>query len=165
MTSQPFAIPSKAYLNRLALLWLSDRWMWLVMPVIAIIAWALFDIRAIYVGLILIFLLYPMALTLVWFDYALSPQSIRAVTPKRLTVSDHGLRFEFLPKTEDQRPLDPVSYTWDDIISAEISAKSVFIVIGPRLDDRIEIPFDVLTDRQSSLLTDRLADKMPSASL
>lgn len=165
MTSQPFAIQSKAYLNRLAVLWLSDRWMWLVLPVIAVIAWALFDIRAIYVGLILIFLLYPMALTLVWFDYALSPQSMRAVTPKRLTVSDRGLHFEFLPKSEDQQPLEPVSYSWDDIISAEISSKSIFIVIGPRLDDRIEIPFDVLTERQSSLLTDRLADKMPSASL
>lgn len=165
MTSQPFAIQSKAYLNRLAVLWLSDRWMWLVLPVIAVIAWALFDIRAIYVGLILIFLLYPMALTLVWFDYALSPQSIRAVTSKRLTVSDQGLRFEFLPKSEDQRPLEPVSYSWDDIISAEISSKSIFIVVGPRLDDRIEIPFEVLTDRQSSLLTDRLTDKMPSASL
>lgn len=165
MTSEPFAIPSKAYLNRLAVLWLSDRWMWLVLPVIAVITWAIFDARAIYVGLIVIFLLYPIALTLVLCDYAPSLQSIRAITSKRMTVSDHGLLFEFLPKTEDQRPLDPVSYTWDDIISAEISAKSVFIVIGSRLDDRIEIPFEVLTERQSSLLTDRLSDKLPSASL
>lgn len=162
MTSQPFAISSRNYINRLALTWLANRWWLLAMPLVAVSVWALFDIRAIYVGLVIIFLLYPMSLTLVWFDYALSPQSIRAITTKQVTVKAEGLKLDFLPKHEDCKPLPSVFISWDEIRAAELSSDALTLVLGQRLDDRLTLPCDAFSPGAWTLINTKIADKLPS---
>ncbi|MDE6369726.1 MAG: hypothetical protein K2K94_10875 [Muribaculaceae bacterium] len=162
MTSQPFAIPSRSYINRLAFTWLANRWWLLAMPLVAVSVWALFDIRAIYVGLVIIFLLYPMSLTLVWFDYALSPQSIRAITTKQVTVEAGGLKLDFFPKNDDCKPLPSVFITWNEIRAAELSSNALTLVLGQRLDDRLTLPCDVFSPEAWILINTKIADKLPS---
>ncbi|MDE5555130.1 MAG: hypothetical protein K2J10_08120 [Muribaculaceae bacterium] len=162
MTSQPFTIPSRNYINRLAFTWLANRWWLLALPLVAVSVWALFDIRAVYVGLVIIFLLYPMALTLVWFDYAMSPQSIRAITPKQVTVTKDGLKIDFLPKNEDCRPLPSVFLPWCEVQSAELSSNTLSLVLGTRLDDRLTLPSDAFSQDAWELINAKIADKLPS---
>ena len=69
MTSETFALTPQSYLNRLAGDWLSRNWLLLSLPFLATLLWAMFDERAFYVALIMIFLLYPMGLTIVLVSY------------------------------------------------------------------------------------------------
>lgn len=162
MTSQPFAISSRNYINRLAFAWLANRWWLFASPLVAVFVWALFDIRAVYVGLVIIFLLYPMSLTLVWFDYALSPQSIRAITTKLVTVEPVGLRIDFLPKNEDCKPLPSVFISWDEIRAAELSSDAMTLILGSRLDDRLILPADAFSQEAWRVINTNIADKLPS---
>ena len=156
MTSKPFASSSRQYLHRLAAEWLSRHWLSLMLPLAAVLVWAAFDTRALYVLLIVIFLLYPMGLTLVWFNYALSPRSIRAITPKRLTLLDSGIQLSYPPKDieTDPRPaFRSEDFPWESISAAEVSATSITLVIGSSLDDRLNIPLNALDeDMQKELL-------------
>lgn len=162
MTSQPFAISSRSYINRLAFNWLANHWWLLVLPLVAVGLWIMFDIRALYVGLVIIFLLYPMSLTLVWFDYALSPQSIRAITSKQVTVTNDGLKIDYLPKNEDYKPLPSSFIKWDDILSAELSSNALTLVLGKRLDDRLTLPCEVFSPEAWTFVNNKVADKLPS---
>lgn len=162
MTSQPFAIPSRNYINRLALNWLANHWWILATPLVGVCVWGLFDIRAVYVGLIIIFLIYPMSLTLVWFDYALSPQSIRAIMPKQVTVTNDGLRIDYLPKNDDCKPLPSAFIPWEDIRAAELSSNALTLILGQRLDDRLTLPVEVFSAEAWTTITDKVADKLPS---
>lgn len=162
MTSQPFAIPSRNYINRLAFTWLANRWWLLAAPLVAVSVWALFDLRAIYVGLVIIFLLYPMSLTLVWFDYALSPQSIRAITTKQVTVKAVGLSIDFIPKNVDSKTLPSVFISWNEIRAAELSADALTLILGQRLDDRLTLPREAFSSDAWDLINAKVADKLPS---
>lgn len=162
MTSKTFAIPTRDYINKLAFSWLAGRWWLFVIPLAAVMVWALFDIRAVYVALVIVFLLYPMSLTLVWFNYALSPQSLRAISPKQVTVSADGLKIDFLPKHEDCKPLPSTVISWSEIHSVELSSGGMTLILGSRLDDRLYLPSDAFSSQAWDLMTDHLADRLPS---
>lgn len=166
MTSQPFAISSRQYLNSLAAEWLSRHWLLLAFPIAAVLFWAAFDIRALYVLLIVIFLLYPMGLTLVWFNYALSPRSIRAITPKCLSLNVSGIRLTYPPKDieKDSRPaFPPEDIAFENISAAYSSSSSVTLIIGKRLDERLLIPFDALSDEMRTELLKIISQKFQTS--
>lgn len=145
-----------AYIHALAVAWLGRRWLLLACPLAAVAVWAAFDVRAVYVGLIMLFIIYPMALSLVWFNYAFSLQSRRAVADKTVTISDSGLSVCFLPSAADAPALSPWHIAWTQIISASQSSRHVTLVTGQRLDDRLDIPSDALSDNAWRLLFARL---------
>ena len=95
MTSNPFKSIPQRYIHKLATEWVARHWLVLIAPITAAIIWAIMDVRAIYVVLILVFIVYPLAITFVWFNYALSPRSIKAITEKQVTVVDEGLKIGF----------------------------------------------------------------------
>ncbi|MDE5566809.1 MAG: hypothetical protein K2J12_00055 [Muribaculaceae bacterium] len=165
MTSEPFATSSRQYLHQLAAEWLSRHWLSLTLPLAAVLVWAAFDTRALYVLLIVIFLLYPMGLTLVWFNYALSPRSLRAITPKRLTLLEAGIQLAYSPKDieTDPRPaFRSEDFPWESISAAEVSAASITLIIGPRLDDRLNIPLSALDEEMQKELLKIIDRKFPA---
>lgn len=158
MTSSPIAIPARSYINRLALKWLTHRWWLLAVPLAAAALWTLFDIRALFAVLALVFLLYPMSLTLVWFDYALSPQSMRTISSKLITVTDSGLRLDFIAKDEDSKPLPATFVRWDEILDADFGADSVTLILGKRLDDILYLPRKSFSDRAWQVILNKTSD-------
>lgn len=166
MISEPFALAPRTYLNKLAGEWLSRNWLLLSAPFVAVLIWTMFDIRAVYVALILIFLLYPMGLTLVWFNYALSPQSIKTISNKRMSISDEGVSITYLPKNEEKTSsLRGEFFSWQEISGYEISSKHIIIKTGDRLDNRIIIPFDAISDDFRATLNSILEKLFPSDNL
>ena len=166
MISEPFAIAPRTYLNKLAGEWLSRHWLLLAAPFVAVLVWTMFDIRALYVALILIFLLYPMGLTLVWFNYALSPQRIKTISHKRMSLSDDGVSISYLPKNEEETsPLRYECFTWQEISGYEITSKHIIIKTGRSLDDRIIIPFEAMDDEFRATLNSKLEKLFPSDNL
>ena len=138
--SAVFRSEPRSYMRSLAFAWLAKRWAWFVIPLLAVIIWSFYDLRAVYVGLMLVFILFPMAMSFVWFNYAFSPQSRMAISPKTVECSEDGLSVEYLPIAEGVEPLQPQSIKWNKVKSVERGSGRIVLHLGDRLDDRLEIP-------------------------
>lgn len=141
-TSAIFRSEPRSYMRGLALAWLSGHWAWFAIPLAAVAVWCVYDVRAVYVGLILIFILFPMALSFVWFNYAFSLQSRRAISPKTVSFTEQGFEVRYVAIAEGVEPLTPQTVGWGDIRSVEQGPKRLVLKLGDRLDDRLEIPND-----------------------
>lgn len=126
----------------LAWSWLAARWWIIAAPLAAVAVWGCYDIRAVYVGLILLFIAFPMALTLVWFDYALSPATRRSVLQKRIVADDCGLTITYPGEDEETFVRPDEKMEWGTFNTFTDNGRTVFLVYGPRLDERLEIPVD-----------------------
>ena len=170
MTSETFALTPQSYLNRLAGDWLSRNWLLLSLPFLATLLWAMFDERAFYVALIMIFLLYPMGLTIVLVNYGPSEQSVKTIWPKQMTLSDDKLSIFYLPKIDneddsDVRILPCENYSWQDITGYETTSRFIILKTGRRLDDRIIIPFEAMSDEFKKTLFRKLENLFPQVNL
>lgn len=138
--SAVFRSEPRIYMRRLALAWIGKKIIWFAVPIIAVVVWSCFDTRAVYVGLMMLFFVYPMAISLVWFNYSFSLQSRRAISPKRAHITDDGLWIEYLPTEEYVNPMSGNLIGWHEIKAYEQHIDRTILIIGPRLDDRLEIP-------------------------
>lgn len=141
-----FRSEPQTYMRRMALLWLSRCWLFMLIPFIAVAVWSVYDVRALIVGLMMLFIVYPMALSVVWFNYSLSPQSRRAVAGKVLVFGDGGMDLTFLPAEEGAPALQPQHIGWSDVVSVSRTARSVELRLGSRLDDFLEIPAEAFPE-------------------
>lgn len=162
MTSEIFSIPPRRYIRQLAVDWATRNWLILTLPAASALVWSIFDVRAVYVALILLFLVYPMTLTLVWFNYAFSPNCIRAITPKQATVSSEGISIEYQPTSDDRPPLKPCFIDWRDVLSAEMTARTIDLVLGKGIDDKLRLPVDSFSENAWNTIIKHVSDKLPS---
>ena len=137
-----FRSEPRRYMRGLAWSWVAARWWIIAAPLAAVAVWGYCDIRAVYVGLILLFIAFPMALTLVWFDYAFSPATRRSVMSKRLIAEERGLTIIY-PDDDGETVIRPDEFmSWDKFINYADNGRSVILIFGTRLDERLEIPVD-----------------------
>lgn len=147
-----FRSEPRRYMRGLAWSWLAARWWIIVAPVAAVAVWACYDFRAVYVGLILLFIAFPMALTLVWFDYALSPATRRSVLTKRLMADEFGLTICY-PDDDGESAVRPDEFMpWDKFSDYTDNGKTFMLIYGSRLDEHLEIPIDVFDDDDWKIL-------------
>ncbi len=152
MTTETFSISPQTYMRELALAWLSRHWLIAVVPLAAVAIWAVYDLRAIYVGLILVFLVFPMAMSMVWFNYAFSPAALKAVAPKQLSFDDNGICVDYINAEERRIAFDPETISSRDILSVEFRSKSVSVIYGRRIDCRLIIERSALSDGMLDML-------------
>lgn len=142
VTSAIFRSDPRSYMRSLAFAWLSEHWAWFLIPFASVAVWCVYDVRAVYVGLILIYIIFLMALSFVWFNYAFSLQSQRAITHKTVTFTERGIDVRYVALAEGVEPMTPQSVEWGDIRSVEQGSRRLILKLGDRLDDRLEIPYD-----------------------
>lgn len=151
-----FRSEPRRYMRGLAWSWLAARWWIIAAPLAAVAVWACYDIRAVYVGLILLFIAFPMALTLVWFDYAFSPATRRSVMSKRLIADEKGVTIRY-PDDAEEKVVRPDEFmTWDKFINYADNGRSVILIFGTRLDERIEIPADAFETDEWKIIKEHL---------
>lgn len=131
-------------------------------PLIAVAIWSAFDPRAIFVGVAVIFIIYPMAMTIVWFNYAMSPYSIRAISKKTVSVSEKGLTIEYIPLSDGHQPLPGETICWDAVLAAELTGDSLHLVLGHKMDQKMVLPAEAFSDQAWSFIIKHIADKLPS---
>lgn len=165
MTSNPFKSIPQRYIHKLATEWVARHWLVLIAPITAAIIWAIMDVKAIYVVLILVFIVYPLAITFVWFNYALSPRSIKAITEKQVTVVDEGLKIDYLPAREDAPAIRSDFIAWRDVLSAEFTPDSIDLILGSKLDDRINLPVDSFSDAAWSVIMKNVSSALPQTDM
>lgn len=153
MTTPSFTISASAYMREMASLWLGRLWPVPVALLVAVAVWSFYDLRAVYVGLIMIFLIYPMAMSFVWFHYAFSPAALQAVAPKHLMIGAECIKVEFDSNGEREPQYDAMALGAGDIRSVEVGKKHYAIVYGTSPECRILIPTDVLdSDMKRALI-------------
>lgn len=148
-------------MNAIARAWLARHWFYLLLPIVFVAVWAVYDLRALYVAAMVIFLIYPVTMTAVWLSYSLSPRSIRAVRQKTVTIDDDKLIVNYIVEQNDPRPvLPPDTLALTDIIDVEQTSDGLLLITGPRLDDRIFLPSSVFTPDDWSGVLSVFADRL-----
>lgn len=120
------------------------------MPLLAIAVWSFYDLRALYVGLIVLFLIYPAALSFVWFNYAFSPKSIKAIRPKRVIIEGNKLVANYF---DDSDALVACAHDYilaDSVIAVSQDSEYVTLTVGRKIDDIFMIPINYFTQHQLS---------------
>lgn len=79
------------YFGRLLRTWLYHNWSWLALIVVLLVVLSVRNPLFIYVGLMLIFLVFPLILYYLWFAYALHPDCRASILSKRVELSDRGI--------------------------------------------------------------------------
>ena len=92
-------------------LFLSDNWLWMVLPVAVcgMLAYWI-DVRFIIVALMVLFVVLPMILALLYFYYGFSPEARWSIMEKSAMLNDEGMTLTFT----DERMKKHV-ICWDDV--------------------------------------------------
>lgn len=152
MKTPVFTISSSAYMRELAFVWLGKWWPVLVVPLAGAAIWSVYDLRAVYVGLIMIFMVYPMVMSFVWFGYAFSPAALRAVAPKCLIFRDDSITVEYDEAEGCSSVYAPMQLRAADIRSVEARKGHYTLVYDRTPECRLLIPTDVLDDEMKRVL-------------
>jgi len=100
----------------------------------------------IIVGLVLLLLIYPFILSFIYFKYGLSPESRRAIQPRRLTIADDGITIEYFGThtdneghtTYDLERKEKTNYS--EVRSVNQSSEGMTIRLGRHRYDHVFIP-------------------------
>lgn len=128
-TSQPFRATAATYFRIAAMpLLVKSLGMALLCVTAAGIA-ALWDIRFLFVALILLFVIIPPAIALIYFTRLLMPEAQFQLAWKRVAITpDHEISIEYLKPTDDDREpeiTDRHTVAWDSITDIRMTAAHI----------------------------------------
>ena len=110
----------------IAFSWLTRHLAAVVMPLAALVVASCYDTRFIYVTLILVLIVFPMAMTMVWLKEGLAPETVRLSEPQRLVADDRGLTVEYLGRDEDSPSrFAPDFFDWGEFRGISRSSRAV----------------------------------------
>jgi hypothetical protein len=164
VTTEQYNMTASEYTSLIARRWLSAWWWAFALPLAVTAVASFYDTRFIYVSLIIIFIIWPMALSIVWFRYALTDEAVRAIRPCTATVDDDKFVFEYPDKINPDdgsiilKSLKPVTIMFSDIKTIEQDGR--FMVIIRNSDSRISaltmIPTNAFSDQTWQDINEKL---------
>ena len=95
-------VTSGDYVKRLFSAYMSRHWWWFVLPVLILLGLSIVNIKFIIVALMVLFIIIPMALSLIYFNYALTDEARLSITEKELKVTDEGISIKSLNDSEQE---------------------------------------------------------------
>lgn len=108
-------VTSGDYVKRLFSVYMARHWGWFVLPVLSLVGLSFANIKFIIVALMVIFIIIPMVLSLIYFNYALTEEARLSITEKELKVTDEGLCIKCLNEKEQE-----YFYCWLEFYGCEI---------------------------------------------
>ncbi|MBR3950515.1 MAG: YcxB family protein [Bacteroidaceae bacterium] len=122
-TTQPFRIPSSQYFSIILRRWLT-RWLSIaILLFIALIAATCFDIRYGIILLMFIFIIIPLILFFLYYNYALRPEAFYSVVEKSLII--HSLGIDCIYNEKHHNIL-----SWKNVQRIERDNKAFYIFTG-----------------------------------
>lgn len=141
------------------------RWWWIILILVsAVTLWAIYDLRAIYIGLMLIFIIFPTAMLFAWFSYGMSPSSVRAVTPKRISLNGNMITITYISLREDGRTLPAETIDLTELRCYAVTSSGLVLRIGDTPADCLSIPESACDDQLWSSLVTALSEYCPGKS-
>ena len=114
-----YQLSPQYYFNRLLKIWLHNNWGWLLSFFLLLVGLSIQNPLLIYVGLIILFLVFPMIISYLWFAYALHPDCRMSILSKTVEINKNGLSCTFDDgRTESivWERITRIRYTSTDII-------------------------------------------------
>ena len=138
---EPFKVTSSEYMRPMILMFFRRNWWWFILPVAVTIALMVLlnDVRWLIVGLMLVFMVFPMILALIYFNYALTIVVRWSLMEKSILLDDEGLHLDFVDKR-----MRPRTISWRDIASVTRDDKAYYFNLTVRRYTFVLIPCNVI---------------------
>ncbi len=114
----------------------------MALPLAACLIASFFDIRWGFVALILLFLVFPMAMTYIYFDRLLTAGARRALSPKHLSIHPEGsIAIIYESADEENRPPETELVRFGDISDVTVMGRYLVISVSG-MDHQLIIPLE-----------------------
>lgn len=150
----PYKVSPSAYMAAITRSLIARRWWAGLVPAALIAYGAAADWRWAVVGLMLVFIVYPMAMSFTILRYATLPQLAARASSTHAEISGDAIRLYRLPQEDD---LPPVRVAEARITSASTSRGMLRLATGSRTEDIILIPAEALATADFADLLRRFA--------
>ncbi len=165
--TQPFKTSSGTYISTIFKQWLSRYWWTIVLPeLLCIILAFTYNIAFAFVALMLLFIVYPIILSFIYFYYALTPRAVSSIFEKKITITQEGIHINYIaPDEKDDKiyktPNDE-TISWDEIKSANYSGCHCTLRLTDNKYSYVIIPFQSIEGIEDKrLFTDFLFNRFP----
>lgn len=152
MTTPPFKVSSAHYMRVMWTLLLRQCWPWAALTVTAAAALSLIDLRCLLATLLVMAAAVPMALALLYINYALSAEARWSLLEKTMTVAPDGVTLRF----SDERMHTHV-IPWTETGRLVELENHVLLMLSVRRFTFIMIPRTALSPALLSLLRQKNA--------
>lgn len=112
VVTQAYKISASDYMKVLFPAYLSDKWYVFVLLLAPFVALTFVNVNFIYVALMVLFFIFPMMLSFVYFFYAFSEECVDSIRRCRVTLDDNGMRRTFLD--DEDAPKAEKHYGWNE---------------------------------------------------
>ena len=140
MHFEPFAISSAIYTKLVFRGYFARYWWLYTLPLSILIILTFYNINFLYTILILCFIVYPMALIMVYFWYLLTGEIRWSILEKEMAISDSGIMLTFEGFTKELQ--------WDEFSGFTTTGKYMLLKFKVRRFTYFVIPFDVFADKE-----------------
>lgn len=140
MHFEPFAISSAIYTKLVFRGYIARYWWLYALPLSILIILTFYNINFLYTILILCFIVYPMALIMVYFWYLLTGEIRWSILEKEMAISDSGIMLTFEGFTKELQ--------WDEFSGFSTTGKYLLLKFKVRRFTYFVIPFDVFADKE-----------------
>ena len=82
---------SSEYMRRLFAIFMGENWVWFVFPLLGLLSLSVLNVDFVIVALMAIFIVIPMVLTLLYFNYALTDEARLSISKTYIKLKDEGL--------------------------------------------------------------------------
>lgn len=123
IVTKPCQVSPMHYFGRLLRTWLYRNGVWIVLIVALLVMLSIHNPLFIYVGLMLVFLVFPMILYHLWFAYALHPDCRASILSKEVELSEQGITCHF----DDNRT---ETIGWNQIIDVKITSSDLVFYLS-----------------------------------
>lgn len=140
MHFEPFAISSANY-TRLVFRGYFARYWWLyALPLAILITLTFYNINFLYTILMLCFIVFPMALIMVYFWYLLTGEIRWSILEKEMTINDSGMMLTFEDFTKELR--------WEEFSGFTTTGKYLLLKFKVRRFTYFVVPFTAFVDKE-----------------
>lgn len=129
----------------MSILWrtfLSRRWWWLVLPVVASLAMIVVDTRFAFVALILAMAVVMVAMPAVYY-YALTPESRWSILEKTIEMTQEGLTLSFTSEKMNEHKI-----LWSEIASTTAVNECLVIKLKKNKYTFLAVPLRAFDDKE-----------------
>ena len=135
-----FSITSSVYTKLVFRAYLMRYWWLYALPLAALIALTFYNINFIYTILMLCFIIYPMAMIMVYFWYLLTKEIRWSILEKEMTADASGIKLYFEDFSQ--------SLKWSEFSGYTTTSKYLLLNFGIRRFTYFVVPFDVFIDKE-----------------
>ena len=136
-------ISSGEYARILFGIFFSEQWIWFVLPLLLFAALSIVDIRFIIVALMVLFIVIPMVISMLYFNYLLTVETRWSIVDKKIKAEKGKLFIEF----EDGKS-SPITIDKEEVSSVIVRSQYLLIELSVRRYQYLVVPVSAFDNKK-----------------